>query len=51
MEARQRKAVLRTTTLSYENMRFSSTCPAENPQPIKMKFCSIDYVCEVRDVP
>jgi hypothetical protein len=28
--------VLRTTTLSYGNMRFSGTCPAETPQPIKM---------------
>ena len=36
--------VLRTTTLSYRNMRFSGTCPAETPQPIKMKFCTIDYV-------
>ena len=39
--------VLRTTTLSYGNMRFSGTCPAETPQPIKMKFCTIDYVGEL----
>jgi hypothetical protein len=39
--------VLRTTTFSYGNMRFSGTCPAETPQPIKMKFCTIDYVGEV----
>jgi hypothetical protein len=25
-------------------MRISGTCPAEIPQPIKMKFCTIDYV-------
>jgi hypothetical protein len=36
--------VLRTTTLSYGNMRFSGTCPAETPQPIKMKFCKTDYL-------
>ena len=36
--------VLRTTTLSYGNMRFSGIRPAETPQPIKMKFCTIDYV-------
>ena len=36
--------VLRTTTLAYGNMRFSGICPAENPQPIKMKFGAIDYV-------
>jgi hypothetical protein len=39
--------LLRTTTLSYGNMRFSGTCPAETPQSIKMKFCKIDYVDEV----
>ena len=39
--------VLRTTTLSYGNMRFSGTCPAETPQPIKMKFCTIHYVGEL----
>jgi hypothetical protein len=39
--------VLRTNTLSYANMRFSATCPAETPQPIQMKFCMIDYVGEV----
>jgi hypothetical protein len=39
--------VLRTTMLSYGNMRFSGTCPAETPQQIKMKFCKIDYVGEV----
>jgi hypothetical protein len=39
--------VLRTTTLSYGNMRFSGTCQAETPQPIKMKFCTIDEVGEV----
>jgi hypothetical protein len=36
--------VLRTTTLSHGNMRFSCTCPAETPQPIKMKFCTTDNV-------
>ena len=39
--------VLRTTTLSYGNMRFSGTCPVETPQPIKMKVCKIDYVGEL----
>jgi hypothetical protein len=39
--------VLRTTTLSYANMPFSGACPAETPQPINMKFCTIDYVGEV----
>ena len=39
--------VLRTTTLSYGNMRFSGIRPAETPQPIKMKFCTIDYVGEL----
>jgi hypothetical protein len=39
--------VLRTTTLSYGNMRFSGNCPAETPQPIKMKFSTIDYVDEI----
>jgi hypothetical protein len=38
--------VLRTTTLSYGNMRFSGTCPAKIPQPINMKFCAVDYVGE-----
>jgi hypothetical protein len=31
-------------------MRFSGTCPAETPQPIKMKFCTIDFVGKLRDV-
>ena len=39
--------VLRTITLSYGNTRFSGTRPAEIPQPIKMKFCTIDYVGEL----
>ena len=39
--------VLRTTTLSYGNMRFSGTRPAETPQLIKMKFCTIDYVGKI----
>jgi hypothetical protein len=39
--------VLRTTTLSYGNIRFSGTCPAETPQPIKMKIFTIDYVGEI----
>ena len=39
--------VLRPTTLSYGNMRFSAIRPAEIPQPIKMKFCMIDYVGEL----
>jgi hypothetical protein len=39
--------VLRTTTLSYGNMRFSGTCPAETAQPIKMQFCTIHYVGEI----
>jgi hypothetical protein len=32
-------------------MRYSGTCPIEIPQPINMKFCKIDSVGEVRDVP
>jgi hypothetical protein len=32
-------------------MRFSGGCPAKTPQPIKMKFCTIDNVGEARDVP
>jgi hypothetical protein len=39
--------VLRTTSLSIGNMRFSGTSPAETPLLIKMKFCTIDYVGEV----
>jgi hypothetical protein len=39
--------VLRTTTLSYRNMRFSGTCLAETPQSIRMKFCMIDYVGKI----
>jgi hypothetical protein len=39
--------MLRTTTLSYGNMPFSGTCPAETPQPIKMKFCTIDNAGKV----
>ena len=39
--------VLRTTSLSYGNMRFSGSRPAETPQPIKMKFCTTDYVGEL----
>jgi hypothetical protein len=39
--------VLRTTTLSCRNMRFSGTYPAETPQPINMKFCTIEYVGKV----
>jgi hypothetical protein len=39
--------VLRTTTFSNANMRFSGTCPAETPQPINKKFCTIDYVGKV----
>jgi hypothetical protein len=39
--------VLRMTTLSYGNMRFSGTCPAETPHPIEMKFCTIDYVGDI----
>jgi hypothetical protein len=31
----------------YAFLRFSGTCPAETPQPINMKFCTIDYVGEV----
>jgi hypothetical protein len=34
----------RSTTLSYVNIRFSGTCPAETPQPIYMKFCTSDHV-------
>jgi hypothetical protein len=33
--------------LSYGNMRFSRTCPAETPQLIKMKFCTIEYVGKI----
>jgi hypothetical protein len=32
-------------------MQFSGTCPAETPQPIKMKFCTIDYAGKFTDVP
>jgi hypothetical protein len=39
--------VLRRTTLSNGNMRFSGNCPAETPQPIKMRFCRIDNVGEI----
>jgi hypothetical protein len=39
--------VLKTTALYFANMRFSGTCPAETPQPIKMKFRTIDYVGEI----
>jgi hypothetical protein len=39
--------VFRTTTLFYGNMPFSGTCPAKTPKPIKMKFCTIDYVDKV----
>jgi hypothetical protein len=45
--AAELSTVLRTTTLSYGNMRFSGTCPAETPQPTKMKFCTINYVGEI----
>jgi hypothetical protein len=38
--------VLRTSTLSYGNMRYSGTCPVATPQPIKMKFYMIDQVGE-----
>jgi hypothetical protein len=38
--------VLRMTTLYYGNMRFSGTCPAETPRPIRMKFCMIDFLSE-----
>jgi hypothetical protein len=34
----------RSTTLSYGNMGFSGTCPAETTQQIKIKFCKIDDV-------
>jgi hypothetical protein len=48
MQARSAKhSVIRTTTLSYGNMRFSGTCPAETPQLMKMKFCTIDNVGKV----
>jgi hypothetical protein len=40
--------VLRTTTLSYGNMPFSGTCPAQTSQPIKMKFCMTDHVAETK---
>jgi hypothetical protein len=33
---------MRPPTLSYENMRFSGTSPAETPQPIKIKFRMIN---------
>jgi hypothetical protein len=39
--------MLRTTTLSYGNMRFSGTCPTETSQPIKMKVCTTDYVGKI----
>ena len=31
----------------WKHIRFSGTYPAETPQPIKMKFCTIDYVGEL----
>jgi hypothetical protein len=42
-------AVLSTVlwTLSYGNMRFSGTCPAETLQLIKMKFRTIDNVAKI----
>jgi hypothetical protein len=43
--------VLRTTTLSYGNMRFSGNCPAETPQLIKMKFARLIMSTSLRDVP
>jgi hypothetical protein len=39
-------AVLRTTTISYGNKRFSGTYQTETSQLINMKFCVIDYVGE-----
>jgi hypothetical protein len=36
--------VLRTTMLSYGNMRFSNTGQTAASQPIIMKFCMIDDV-------
>jgi hypothetical protein len=40
-------AVIKTTTLSYGNMRFSGTCPAETAEPIKMKFCMVNNVGKI----
>ena len=39
--------VLRTTTLTYGNLRFSGTCIAETAQPIKIKMFTIDYVSQL----
>jgi hypothetical protein len=47
-------AVLRTTHAflwKYTNIRFSGNCQTETPQPISMKFCIIDYVLWLPDVP
>jgi hypothetical protein len=40
-------SVLKSTTRSCRNMRFSGICPAEAPQPIIMKFYTIDKVGKV----
>ncbi len=45
--ARQSNAVLRTTLLSYGNMRLSTYRPIETLWAINMKFCTDDYVIEV----
>jgi hypothetical protein len=39
--------VLRTTKPSLGSVRFLGTCPAETPQPIKMKFRTIDNIGQV----
>jgi hypothetical protein len=42
------RTALRTTTLSFGDMQFSDTYPAESPQPINMQFRTIYDVSEVR---
>jgi hypothetical protein len=41
--------VLNTTMLSYicGNVRYSGACQTETPEPINMKFCTIDFVNKI----
>jgi hypothetical protein len=43
--------VLRTTMLSYRNIRFSGTSQIETFQPIVTKLCTMNYVSKIPDVP
>ena len=47
MYARQRLHSVKDDHTSYGHMRYSDARPVETPQPIKMKFCTIDYVGEL----